>query len=212
MTGSAFAQASSFGKQLACGVPYWRAKLDPATGIDLYGSNGISVGDIDGDGIDEIYVCQPGGLPNRLYKFTPDGTLTDITDQWNAGILDDTSSALFLDLRNIGRQDLVVLRANGPVLLLNEGEPLLGLRDRRAFASPTRSRQAPSPAWQPPTTTATANSTCISAATSISKAKPNTLTLRPTTTRRTGRPISSFATASTPTAAVLSKTSPPKPA
>ena len=71
VTGSALAEVSSFGKQLAFGVPYWRAKLDPATGIDLYGSNGISVGDIDGDGVDEIYVCQPGGLPNRLYKFAP---------------------------------------------------------------------------------------------------------------------------------------------
>ncbi len=135
VTGSAFAQASSFGKQLAFGVPYWRAKLDPATGIDLYGSNGISAGDIDADGIDEIYVCQPGGLPNRLYKFLADGTLTDITDQWGAGVLDDTSSALFLDLRNIGRQDLVVLRAAGPVLLLNEGRHFRLRTDAFRFAT-----------------------------------------------------------------------------
>ncbi len=50
------------------GIPYWRSRLDPATGIDIYGSNGIAVGDIDGDGLDEVYICQPGGLPNRLLK------------------------------------------------------------------------------------------------------------------------------------------------
>ena len=59
------------------------------------------------------------------------------------GILDDTSCALFLDLRNSGRQDLVVLRASGPAAvsesratalsLLRHGR--LSLRDarRRAF-------------------------------------------------------------------------------
>src|SRR5207245_9558246 len=69
---------------------------------------------------DEAVVCQPGGLPNRLFKFH-EGRFDDITAQWNAGLLDDTSSALFLDLRNSGRQDLVVLRSAGPLLYLNEG-------------------------------------------------------------------------------------------
>ncbi len=108
-------------EQLSRGIPYWRARLDPASGIDIYGSNGIAVGDIDNDDVDEVYVCQPGGLPNRLYKFDPDGRLIDITAAWGVGLLDDTSSALFLDLRNSGRQDLVILRSSGPLLFLNEG-------------------------------------------------------------------------------------------
>ncbi len=135
VTGTAFQHAASFGEQLAKGVPYWRAKLDPATGIDIYGSNGVAAGDIDGDGRDEIYVCQPGGLPNRLYKFGPDGTLSDITEAWGVGLLDDTSSALFLDLRNIGLQDLVVLRSGGPVLLLNEGHQFGLRKDAFRFAT-----------------------------------------------------------------------------
>lgn len=121
VTESVFRNTTVFRDQLSKGVPYWRSRLDPATGIDLYGSNGIAVGDIDGDGVDEIYVCQPGGIPNRLLKFQNDGTLIDISEQWKAHMLDDTSTALFLDLRNSGRQDLVVLRAGGPVLLVNEG-------------------------------------------------------------------------------------------
>lgn len=121
VTAHAFRNCESFAAQLSKGIPYWRARLDPATGIDVYGSNGIAVGDIDGDGLDEIYVCQPGGLPNRLYKFAEDGTLVDLTDKWGVGILDDTSSALFLDLRNTGQQDLVLLRSSGPTLFLHRG-------------------------------------------------------------------------------------------
>ena len=132
---AAFANVPSLRDQLAYGVPYWRAKLDPALGIDIYGSNGLAVGDIDGDGTDEIYVCQPGGLPNRLYKFSPAGGLTDITNQWGVGILDDTSAALFVDLRNIGRQDLVVLRSAGPVLFLNEGGRFRRRDDAFRFAT-----------------------------------------------------------------------------
>lgn len=107
-------------EQLSRGVPYWIARLEAGTGIDLYGNNGIAVGDIDGDGIDEIYVCQPSGLPNKLFRWT-DGKLEDVSASAGTDLLDDSASALFLDLRNLGRQDLVVLRAAGPVLFLNDG-------------------------------------------------------------------------------------------
>ena len=120
ITAHAFKEADSFEQQLRRGIPYWRAHLDAASGIDVHGHNGIAVGDIDNDGVDEIYVCQPGGLPNRLYK-NRDGVLQDITDSAGVGVLDPTSSALFLDLRNSGLQDLIVLRPDGPLLFLNQG-------------------------------------------------------------------------------------------
>ena len=135
VTGFAFANAASFREQLAKGIPYWRSRLDPATGIDVYGSNGIAVGDIDGDGDDEVYICQPGGLPNRLFKFVADGTVQDITEAWNVGMLDDTSAALFIDSRNIGQQDLIVLRSAGPLLFLNEGGKFRLRTDAFQFAS-----------------------------------------------------------------------------
>ena len=120
ITAHAFARADSFDLQLRRGVPYWRTHLDAASGIDVHGHNGIAAGDIDNDGIDEIYVCQPGGLPNRLYK-NRGGVFEDITARAGVGVLDPTSSALFLDLRNSGYQDLVVLRPDGPLLFLNQG-------------------------------------------------------------------------------------------
>jgi len=32
-----------------------------------------SGGDVNGDGLDDVYLCQPGGLPNRLYVQNSDG-------------------------------------------------------------------------------------------------------------------------------------------
>ncbi len=120
-TSELFGNLPSFGAQLAKGIPYWRSRMDLASGIGVYGNQGIAVGDIDADGWDEVYVCQPGGLPNRLYGRGSDGAWADLTDAAGVGVLDDTAQALFVDLRNLGRQDLVVLAASGPLLYLNDG-------------------------------------------------------------------------------------------
>ncbi len=126
----------SFADQLSRGIPYWIARLDPALGIDSYGNQGIAVGDLDGDGWDEIYICQPGGLPNCLYKNVK-GRFHDISSQGGVDILDETASALFLDLRNTGLQDLVVLRSGGPALFINRGDGTFRLRaDAFRFATP----------------------------------------------------------------------------
>ncbi|MCU1298678.1 MAG: ASPIC/UnbV domain protein, partial [Acidobacteriaceae bacterium] len=110
----------SYSSQLLRGADYWRTVFDGACGIDIYGNNGVSVGDIDGDGFDDLYVCQPAGLPNRLYRNRGDGTFEDITEKSGLGILDNTSCALFADFDNDGRQDLIVVCTNGPLLFLNE--------------------------------------------------------------------------------------------
>lgn len=122
VTGHVFGALDSFREQLIPGNPYWRARLDSACGIDVYGNQGIAVADIDNDGVDEIYVCQPGGLPNRLYKVRADGTAEDITERSGLGVLDETTCALFADFSNSGHQDAVVLRSSGPLLFLNRGD------------------------------------------------------------------------------------------
>jgi tetratricopeptide (TPR) repeat protein/peroxiredoxin len=111
----------SYFAQMLHGVDYWRTVLDGACGIDIYGHNGVSVADIDNDGLDDLYVCQPAGLPNRLYRNRGDGTFEDITESSGLGILDNTACALFADFDNDGRQDVIVVRASGPLLFLNQG-------------------------------------------------------------------------------------------
>ena len=121
VTSSAFSGVASYESQLLHGVDYWRTVLDGASGIDIYGHNGVSVGDIDGDGYDDLYVCQPAGIPNRLYRNRGDGTFEDITERSGVGLLENTACALFADIDNEDRQDLIVVRTNGPLLFSNDG-------------------------------------------------------------------------------------------
>jgi len=121
ITGQALGNTSSYSSQLLHGADYWRTVLDGACGIDIYGHNGVSVGDIDDDGFDDLYVCQAAGLPNRFYRNRGDGTFEDITEGSGVGILENTACALFADIDNDDRQDLIVVRTNGPLLFLNEG-------------------------------------------------------------------------------------------
>jgi Flp pilus assembly protein TadD/peroxiredoxin len=121
ITAAALGGNASYSSHLLHGTDYWRTVLDGACGIDIYGHNGVSTGDIDGDGFDDLYVCQPGGLPNRLYRNRGDGTFEDITEASGVGVIENTACALFVDIDNDRRQDLIVVRATGPMLFLNEG-------------------------------------------------------------------------------------------
>lgn len=118
---AALGRNASYSAQLLHGSDYWRTVLDGACGIEIYGHNGVSVGDINGNGLDDLYVCQPAGLSNRLYRNRGDGTFEDITESSGVGVLENTACALIVDVDNDGHQDLIVVRAHGPALFLNEG-------------------------------------------------------------------------------------------
>jgi tetratricopeptide (TPR) repeat protein len=137
VAGRVFAGCASYGAQFLPGVDIWRTVMDGASGIDIYGHNGVAVGDIDDDGFDDLYICQPAGLPNRLYRNRGDGTFEDVTEGSGVGILDNTACALFADIDNDGKQELIVVRASGPLLFLNVGGGKFRLRpDAFYFASP----------------------------------------------------------------------------
>jgi len=119
ITARCLAGVPSYAQQMLVGADHWRTVLDVASGIDIYGNNGVAVGDVDGDGFDDFYVCQPSGLPNRLYQNRGDGTFEDVTERYGVAVLDGTSSALFADFDNDGHQDLLVVTTAGPLLFLN---------------------------------------------------------------------------------------------
>ncbi len=137
VTSQALGGTESYTSQMLRGVDYWRTVLDGACGIDVYGNNGVAAGDFDNDGFDDFYVCQPAGLPNRLYRNRGDGTFEDVTEKAGVGVLDNTACALFADFENKGLQDLLVVCGSGPLLFLNQGNGTFSLkRDAFKFASP----------------------------------------------------------------------------
>jgi FG-GAP-like repeat len=113
---------ASFRDQLSHGNEIWRSRMDAATGMDIYGHQGVAVGDYDGDGLEDFYVCQPGGLPNRLFHNLGNGQFDDVSEKTGVDVLDATSMALFADIDNSGTQDLIlILSAGQPLLFLNDG-------------------------------------------------------------------------------------------
>ena len=137
ITAAALAGNDSFRRQLAIDLDSWMATFDSVVTRDSNGHQGVSAGDADGDGLDDLYVAQPAGLPNRLYRNRGDGTFEDITDAAGVGVLDDTSQSIFADIDNDGDQDLIVATSAGPLLFVNDGHAhFTAVRDAFRFARP----------------------------------------------------------------------------
>jgi Tfp pilus assembly protein PilF/peroxiredoxin len=137
VTEQALGQTDSYKNQMLHGMDYWRTLLDGAVGIDVYGNRGLAAGDFDNDGLDDFYICQPPGLPNRLYRNRGDGTFEDVTEAAGVGVLDGTACALFADFQNRGLQDLLVVCGSGPLLFVNQGNGKFSVKpDAFKFAQP----------------------------------------------------------------------------
>jgi hypothetical protein len=83
---------------------------------------GVSVADVDSDGILDIYFTNQVGA-NALWRGRGDGTFVDITENAGVGLADRISvGASFADTDNDGDQDLFVTTVRGGnVLLENDG-------------------------------------------------------------------------------------------
>ncbi len=114
-------RAEGYQEQMLLGMDHWVNRLEQRLRVNRLGHNGLALGDVNGDGRDDLYVCQSGGLPNRLYVHQPDGTVRDVSRVAGVDFLDDTSCALFVDLDNDGDQDLVLVTISGGVVLANDG-------------------------------------------------------------------------------------------
>ena len=115
------ANTNSYADQLVHSFDYWRARSDRSLVADLLGAQGVVVGDVDGDLLDDVYILQPGGLPNRLFLHQPDGTAVDVSKEAGVAILDFCRSALMIDLDNDDDQDLIVGLAWTVAVFENDG-------------------------------------------------------------------------------------------
>ncbi|MDC0934965.1 VCBS repeat-containing protein [Pirellulales bacterium] len=120
---------TAFEQQIRPGADYWMRRLEGHLSPRLLeGHMAISVGDVNADGLEDLYVCQPGGLPNRLFLHKPDGTVQDASAAAGVDILDWSLGSLLVDLDNDGDQDLAVLTGRRLLLLANDGAGHFQLR------------------------------------------------------------------------------------
>ena len=121
-TESALGANDSYPTQQLRGIDYWVPRV-PRIGakMSLFGFHGLAVGDVNGDGLDDLFVCEAGGLPNRLYVQEPDGTLKDVSARSGVDWLDATPSALLIDLDNDDDRDLVAVTLHSVRFLENDG-------------------------------------------------------------------------------------------
>jgi len=93
-----------------------RLGLDPFLGMQ-----GLAVGDVDADGLEDLYVCQSSGMPNRLLVHAADGTARDVAAEAGVAFLDGSSGAILADLDGDGDEDLAVATGNVLLLSWNDG-------------------------------------------------------------------------------------------
>lgn len=95
----------------------WDYKINPYD----HGA-GLAVGDIDGDGFDDVYFLDQSGA-NSLFRNKGDGTFEDVTNQAGVALGDRVCvAATFADYDNSGRQSLFVTSTRGGnVLFKNLG-------------------------------------------------------------------------------------------
>lgn len=135
-TTAVLGQNPSFHEQLLQPTDHWRSRLPRDLGLDVVANHGLALGDINGDRLDDLYLCMQGGLPNRLYLRNPGGTLTDVSEGSGADWLDYCASALIVDFDNDGDGDLVVGQEWRILFMENMGEARFEL----AFGLGTRSQ------------------------------------------------------------------------
>jgi hypothetical protein len=118
----ALAHNPSYQAQIRPSIDHFRDRLDAACGIDVYGHHGVAVGDLDGDGLEDIYLPEPPGLPNLLLRNRGDGRFDDISASSGADLLEGASQALLIDLNNDGDRDIFLVGEPGATILLNDGK------------------------------------------------------------------------------------------
>ncbi|WP_339136818.1 MAG: VCBS repeat-containing protein [Candidatus Electrothrix sp. GW3-4] len=112
----------SYSNQILHGYQEFLGKIENTHEFNIFGAAGLAVGDVNNDGLDDLYLCQEQGLPNRLYLQQENGTAVDISAKAGVDWLESSRSPLFIDFDNDGDQDLAVTMPGALVLAENNGQ------------------------------------------------------------------------------------------
>lgn len=141
-TEAALGRNASLHQQLLHSTDHWRARIPQSFGLDVVANVGLLLADLNGDDLEDLYLCQQGGLPNLLFVRQPDGTFLDATKGSGADWLDFTASALAIDLDKDGDRDLIAALQFELLLMRNNGLAEFELVARVPLAAQTFSVSA----------------------------------------------------------------------
>ena len=132
ITESVIGENSCYTTQLAHGMNHWLTRAPVRAMLNRFGTPGISIGDVNGDGLDDFFLCQEPGLPNRLFIQQNDGKALELSKEWGVDWIEDSRSSIIADFDNDGDQDLAVA-CYGMVVIANNNnqrgfEPVTVLR------------------------------------------------------------------------------------
>lgn len=128
-TASAMAGVEAYDAQVRPGLDHWFPRISRLAGMSFLGHHGLALGDVNGDGLEDVYVTDAAGLPNRLYLQQDDGTVRDASAEAGVDWLDPSVSALLVDLDGDGDLDLALVTAAALLLHENDGDGRFALRE-----------------------------------------------------------------------------------
>lgn len=105
VTASTLGNLPAWHNSLKLGANHWIPRLPR---LKHRFQHGLAVGDLDKNGLEDLYLCQPEGLPNLLLLRHPDGSVTEAAADFGLHFLDISTSAIFADFDNDGDQDLAI--------------------------------------------------------------------------------------------------------
>lgn len=121
-----------YAEEVFGGTPLWRehalfgtedyaTRVDRLFGHSFIGAHGLAVGDLNEDGRDDLFLCQQGGLPNRLWLAEAGGGAREASAAAGLDVLDNTRAALIADFDGDGHPDLATSVGADVAMYWNDG-------------------------------------------------------------------------------------------
>jgi hypothetical protein len=121
-TGSLLEERADLADHLGHGINHWQGRIEKILSMHYFGHNGLAVGDVNGDGLDDLYLCQAAAVPNKLFIQQKDGTIKESAAASGVDFLNASRGCLLVDLDNDGDQDLALTTPRATLILANDGK------------------------------------------------------------------------------------------